>query len=405
MRFGIPALAVSFLALAACGKPGAASDPSSLRGQGGRYVQRNLVSDGFVPAEHVDPNLVNAWGIARGPTTPWWVANNETATSTLYDGEGVARTLVVSVMGAGGQPAAPTGMVFNETTAFPVSAGGASAPARFLFASEDGTLSGWNPGVPPPATSTTSVVAVDNSASGAIYKGLAIASTPAGPRLYAANFHAGTVEVYDGDFAPVPGGFVDPGIPAGFAPFGIQAIGDRIYVAYAKQDDAKEDEVAGRGLGFVSAFGQDGTFLRRVASGGKLDAPWGLALAPAGFGRFSGRLLVGNFGDGHIVGFRLDRDLEDSHMDGDGGERHGERGAAHWWTMLRKDAGDDADDDDDDGAYLTGMNGRITIDGLWGLGFGNDSAAGPATTLFFAAGPDDEQHGLFGRIDFLAAPH
>ena len=387
MRLEASVFAIPFLALAACGMNGQANDPSALRGQGGTYAQRNLVSDGFVPAERVDPNLVNGWGITRGPTTPWWVSNNGTGTSTLYDGEGVPRTLVVSVIGAGGQAAAPTGVVFNGTTAFAVSAGGASAPARFLFASEDGTLSGWNPGVPPPATSTVTEVVVDNSGSGAVYKGLALAETPAGPRLYAANFHAGTVEVYDGAFAPVPGGFVDPGIPAGFAPFGIQAVGDRIYVTYAKQDEAGQDEVAGRGLGYVSAFGLDGSFVGRVASQGKLDAPWGLALAPAaGFGRLSGRLLVGNFGDGHIVAYRVDG--EDDDMD------HGDEGDM-----------DGDDGDEDGGTYLSGPGGRIAIDGLWGIGFGNDSAAGPATALFFAAGPDDERHGLFGRIDFAPAPH
>lgn len=389
MKLGASAAAVPFLLLTACGPMGQASDSSALRGSGGTYAQRNLVSDGFVPAEHTDANLVNGWGITRGPTTPWWVSNNGTGTSTLYDGEGVARTLVVSVIGAGGQPAAPTGTVFNGTTSFVVSSGGASAAARFLFASEDGTLSGWNPGVPPPPTSTKTVVAVDNSGAGAIYKGLAIAVSSAGPRLYATNFHAGTVEVYDGAFAPVssPGAFVDPRLPAGFAPFGIQAIGDSIYVAYAKQDDAKEDEVAGRGLGFVSAFDLDGRFLRRVASRGKLNAPWGLAMAPAaGFGRFSGRLLVGNFGDGSIVGFRLD---EDEPGDDDGG---------------MDDGGDMEGGEGDGGAYLTGKGGPITIDGLWGIGFGNDSAAGPSTTLFFAAGPDDEHHGLFGRIDFAPPP-
>ena len=378
MRPGTSAFAVPFLVLAACMRPGQASDPSALRSQGGTYVQRNLVSDGFVPAERIDSNLVNGWGITHGPATPWWVSDNGTGVATLYDGDGVPRPLVVSVTGAGGQPAAPTGVVFNDTTAFSISAGGASAAARFLFASEDGTLSGWNPGVPPPATSTKTVIAVDNSASGAVYKALAVASTMAGPRLYAANFHAGTVEVYDGSFAavPAPGAFVDPGIPAGFAPFGLRVIGDRVYVTFAKQDDAKHDEVDGPGLGYVSAFGLDGTFVGRVASQGKLNAPWGLALAPSGFGRLSGRLLVGNFGDGHIVGYALDDD-------GQG-----------------PDDGDD-DADEDGGMYLTGTGGRITVDGLWGIGFGNDAAAGPSTTLFFAAGPSDEQHGLFGRIDFV----
>ncbi len=381
MRPATSAFAVPFLVLAACGQSGRTSDPSALRLQGGTYVQRNLVSDGFVPAERIDPNLVNGWGVAHGPASPWWVSDNGTGVATLYDGDGAPRPLVVSVTGAGGQPAAPTGVVFNDTTAFSISSGGASAAARFLFASEDGTLSGWNPGVPPPATSTKTVVAVDNSASGAVYKALAVASTTAGPRLYAANFHAGTVEVYDGSFAavPAPGAFVDPGIPAGFAPFGLRVIGDQVYVTFAKQDDAKHDEVDGPGLGYVSAFGLDGTFVRRVASQGKLNAPWGLALAPSGFGRLSGRLLVGNFGDGHIVGYLLDDDGQGTDDDGDG------------------------DGDEDGGAYLTGTGGRITIDGLWGIDFGNDAAAGPSTTLFFAAGPGDEQHGLFGRIDFVPA--
>ena len=370
MRAITSVFAVPFLALAACGQAGQASDPSGLQGQGGTYMQRNLVSDGFVPAERVDANLVNPWGITHGPTTPWWVSNNGTGTATLYDGGGVPRSLVVSVTGAGGQPAANSGVVFNPTTAFAVSAGGASGPARFLFASEDGTLSGWNPGVPS-ANSTHTVVAVDKSASGAVYKAIGLAVTPAGPRLYAANFNAGAVEVYDGAFTPVmsPGAFVDPGIPAGFAPFGLQVIGDRVFVTYAKQDAAKHDDVAGHGLGFVSAFGLDGALMGRVASQGKLNSPWGLALAPAGFGRFSGQLLVGNFGDGHIVGYPLE-----------GG------------------------DDEDGGSYLAGPGGRITIDGLWGIAFGNDAAAGPSTTLFFAAGTDGEQHGLFGRIDFTAAP-
>jgi uncharacterized protein (TIGR03118 family) len=357
------------------------------------YVQRNLVSDGFVAADHTDPNLVNAWGIAHLATSPWWVSDNGTGVATLYDADGVAQPpaapLVVSVTGAGGNEAAPTGVVANGGTGFVVSSGGASGPARFIFASEDGTISGWNPGVPPPippaTTSTTTVVVVDNSSpdplGGAVYKGITIASTAAGERLYASDFRGAKVDVFDASFEPVssPGAFVDPGIPDGFAPFGIQAASGMILVTYAKQDAEKSDDVAGAGLGFVSAFTPDGAFLRRVASRGKLNAPWGLAVAPdTGFGRASGRLLVGNFGDGRIIAYRLTGKARPDREE----DKHGEDGRGR-------------------GKYLAGPNGPITIDGLWGIGFGNGATAGPVNTLFFAAGPGDEEHGLFGRIDFV----
>jgi uncharacterized protein (TIGR03118 family) len=363
----IAAIAVSACALAAA-VGASASEP-----QGGLYVQRNLVSNGAVAAEHVDANLVNSWGITHRGTSPWWVADNGTGVSTLYDGEGVAQPLVVSVTGAGGEAAAPTGIVSNTGSSFVVSSGGAQGPAFFIFASEDGTISGWNANVPPPVPpatrSTTTVVMVDESGDDAVFKGLAIASTSSGDRLYATDFRNARVEVFDGSFAPVStsGGFVDPSIPAGYAPFGIRAINGTIYVTYALRDEEGEDDVPGKHHGFVNAFTPDGVLLRRVASEGKLDSPWGLALAPEdGFGRFGGKLLVGNFGDGHIIGYSV------------GGASQG-----------------------DGGAYLTGKGGRITIDGLWGIDFGNDAAAGPSNTLFFAAGPNDEEDGLFGRIDFV----
>ena len=346
----------------------AASDP-----QGGLYVQRNLVSNGAVAAEHVDANLLNAWGITHRGTSPWWVSDNGAGVSTLYDGEGVAQSLVVSVTGADGA-AAPTGVVGNTGSAFVVASGGAQGPAFFIFASEDGTISGWNPNVPPPippaTRSTTTVVAVDASPDDAVFKGITIASTASGDRLYATDFHNARVDVFDGSFAPVStsGGFLDPNLPAGYAPFGIRAIGGTIYVTYALKEAGGDDDVSGKHHGFVNAFTPDGVLLRRVASGGKLDSPWGLAMAPeVGFGRFGGKLLVGNFGDGHIVGYTVGEEVPS----GDGG------------------------------AYLTGKGGRITIDGLWGIDFGNGAAAGPTDTLFFAAGPNDEEDGLFGRIDFV----
>lgn len=339
-----PAAALAF-AVALLGSASAASAQF--------YEQHNLVSDGSVPAALVDPDLENAWGLAAGPTTPWWVADNGTDLATLYNvNTGDKLALKVQV------PGAPTGTVFNATGGFAIS----GTAARFIFSGEDGTIRAWVN-----ALGSTSVVMVDNSALGAIYKGLAIASTPDGPRLYATNFHEGAVDVFDGDWSPVPGGFVDPSVPAGYAPFGIQAVNDTIYVTYALQDEDKEDEVAGPGLGFVDAYDTQGNFVRRVASGGVLNAPWGIALAPAGFGKFSGDLLIGNFGDGKIHAFSPEK------LEGTGEfQLHGP---------------------------LHGVNGApLVIDGLWALEFGNGAAAGPTTTLFFTAGPEDESGGLFGSL-------
>lgn len=335
---------------------------------GNSYLVKFLVSDGSIQAAHTDALLINAWGITAGPTTPWWVADNGTDKSTLYTAAGVASSLIVNVSGA------PTGTVFNGGTGFAVTDGTASGPSRFLFATEDGTIRGWNPGVPPPPPSTQSFVVVPNSsapAHGAIYKGLAVAQTESGDFLYAADFHNNHVDVFDSTFHPVTkaGAFVDPHLPAGYAPFGIQNINNRILVSYAKQDQDAEDEIAGEGFGFISAFDTDGTFLVRVASGGALNAPWGMAMAPAaGFGRFSGKLLVGNFGDGRINVFDPQ-------------------------TLEPK-------------GHLKNTQGKaVVIDGLWGIGFGNNAPAGPSNVLYFAAGPADETHGLFGSIEAAPPEH
>ena len=328
------------------------------------YEQHNLVSDGAVPADLVDAALVNAWGLVASATSPWWVADNGTDSSTLYNGStGAKLSLRVSV------PSAPTGVVFNGGTGFVVTSGSTSGAARFIFATEEGTILGWSPSVAP----TQAVVAVDNSAGGAVYKGLAIASTAAGDRLYATNFHAGTVDVFDAAFHPVLGGFTDAALPAGYAPFGIRHLGSTIYVTYALQDADKHDDVAGVGHGFVNAFDTEGNLLRRVASTGRLNSPWGLAVAPADFGTFSGDLLVGNFGDGHINAF------DPGHFRGDGELRP--RGQLH--------AADGP---------------PITIDGLWAIAFGNGAAAGPTNALFFTAGPFGEAHGLFGKLVVTTAP-
>jgi uncharacterized protein (TIGR03118 family) len=337
----------------------AAATPAT--GAANGYRVNKLVSDQPGKAAQVDPNLVNAWGLVAGPSTPWWVADNETNVSTLYDGTGAIVPLVVRVGGA------PTGTVFNGGPEFVVSKGEDSGPSLFLFATEAGTIRGWNPEVPKPSPSTKAFTVVPASSRGPIYKGLAIASTAGGDRLYAADFHNATIDVFDGDFHRVarPGAFADPNLPDGFAPFGIQTIGKTIFVGYAKQDAAAEDEVAGRGLGYVDAFSRRGRLLARVASGGKLNAPWGLALAPADFGRFGGDLLVGNFGDGRINAY--------APMAGGSYEHDG---------VLRRPSGV-----------------PVSIDGLWALQFGNGGAAGPTNSLFFTAGPDDETHGLFGSIE------
>jgi uncharacterized protein (TIGR03118 family) len=360
---------------------GASADVNALgSGAHGAYVERDLVSDGKVPAEHTDTNLQNAWGLAALPTTPWWVADNGTGVSTLYDAEGIAQPttpgpLVVSLPGA----SAPTGLVANPGDDFVITLQGATGPARFLFSSEDGVIDAWMRTDP---ISTEAVKEIDATPQAAVFKGLAIFTSPFGSRLYATDFHNGLVRVYDGGFNEItePGAFTDSKIPAGFAPFGIRVIHGIVLVTYAMQDSDKHDDVAGPGLGFVDAYSLGGKLLARVASRGKLNSPWGLALAPGGFGPNSRRLLVGNFGDGHIVSFGLHRE--------DGRER-----------------GEQEDDLDDDGAFLQGPGGPITIDGLWSLSFGNGSVAGPTNTLFFTAGPNEEADGLFGRIDFSPATH
>jgi uncharacterized protein (TIGR03118 family) len=337
-------IAAALVAVAAAAL--AAATPAAERNA---YVQHNLVSDGSAPADHTDSHLVNAWGLTSLPGSPWWVADNQTNVSTLYGADGTPRSLVVSV------PNNPTGAVSNTGSSFVVGSG----PALFLFATEEGKLLGWNMSL-----GTTAQVVADKTGEGAVFKGLAIA----GDRLYATDFHNGKVDVFDGSFGDVntPGAFVDPSIPAGYAPFGIQNIDGNIFVTYAKQDADAHDDVAGQGHGFVDEYNADGALIGRVATHGQLNSPWGLALAPASFGRFGGDLLVGNFGDGQITAF----------------ERQS-NGMFEPRGQLRSATG-----------------GILTIDGLWALQFGKGALAnnGPTDTLFFTAGPDDESHGLFGTI-------
>ena len=338
------------------------------------YAQHNLVSDGFVPADHINSDVVNAWGLVAGPTTPWWIVDNETGKSTVYNVATGAFPLTVTVPGVGGEQGNPTGIVFNGGSGFVINNGGGTSAARFIFDSEDGTISAFR-GVPV----VTVVPNAQAPAHGAIYKGLAIDSDTNGQFLYATDFHNGAVDIFDASFhaVTIPGAFTDPNLPAGFAPFGIQNINGTIYVAYALQDEDKEDEVAGPGLGFVDAFDTSGMFIRRVASMGELNAPWGLALAPADFGRFSGDLLVGNFGDGRIHAFDPATLTPDGEFEAVG--------------LLHSAAGK-----------------PIQIDGLWALQFGHgtsaSSANGLTNTLFFTAGPAEEEHGLFGSIVNVQPP-
>ena len=328
---------------------------------GDEYRLKNLVSDVPGRATHTDPNLVNAWGLVAGPSTPWWVSDNGTDVSTIYGRHGEIMPLVVQVAGA------PTGIVFNGGSNFVISDGTNSGPAIFIFATEAGTIRGWNPSVPPPPPSTQTFVGADRSGVGALYKGLATATTKKGDFLYATDFHNSRVDMFDGKFKLVTPkhAFVDPRIPGGYAPFGIQNIHGAIVVTYAKQDADKKDDVPGPGRGFVDAFSTTGRFLGRIASRGHLNAPWGLAVAPDSFGRFGGDLLIGNFGDGRINAYG----------------RHHDEGFGFEGTLMSR-------------------NERpIVIDGLWALEFGNGGPSGPTGTLFFTAGPDGEAHGLFGKIE------
>jgi uncharacterized protein (TIGR03118 family) len=322
------------------------------------FQQVNLVADTAAiggAGATVDPDLQNPWGISFAPGSPFWISDNHSGKSTLYDGVGVKQGLVVAIPGPGNTGVgSPTGTVFNSTSDFTLPGGAAS---HFLFATEDGTLYGWGGG-------TTAVQVADNSSStGAVYKALALDSTSAGNFLYATDFHNARVDVFNGTFAMQPASafpFADPNIPAGFAPFGIHNIGGNLFVTYAKQDAAGHDDVKGAGNGFVDEFNSSGVFMHRVASNGQLNSPWGVTLAPATFGPFGGDLLVGNFGDGRITAFPVS-----------GGSAAGQ---------LR-----------------TANGATIAIDGLWEIVFGAAKNADPAA-LYFTAGPNGENDGLFGKL-------
>jgi uncharacterized protein (TIGR03118 family) len=362
----------SFLILGFCAVAAAAHDDDD-RDDGFRlqaYSNHVLVSDGNVAADFTDPNLVNGWGVAFNPTGPAWVADNGKGKSTLYDGTGKAVPLVVTIPGVGGADAAPTGIVFAGGTDFVVSmmttSGTLTGPARFIFATEGGTIAGWAPNV-----NVTTAITVPTPAHNASYKGLALSGNGMTHLLYAADFHNNRVDVFDGNFKPVVkrGAFFDPMLPKGYAPFGIQAITGDIYVSYAKQDPAGGgDEVKGPGFGFVDVYSPDGVLVGRFASRGVLNAPWGMALAPNSFGDFGGAILVGNFGDGTINAF--------------------DPRTGHFLGTLRDES-----------------QRRIRVDGLWGIAFGNGVLAQKTNALYYAAGPNDEANGAYGVIEPVTRHH
>ena len=335
--------------------------------QAQQYQQTNLVSDQSGIAAATDANLVNPWGMSRSSASPWWISDNGTGLSTLYTGTGTAASLVVTI--PTGDPnvsstGTPTGTVHNSSTGFALPNG---KPAVFLFVTEDGTISGWNGG-----TSATIMV---NTKSASVFKGAALASVGLPPFgnstfLYVADFRKGRIQVFDSSFNHVHAIehlFRDWNLPSGYAPFNIQNIGGELYVTFAKQDSARHDEVDGAGMGFVDVFSPLGFLVRRMDHGPWLNGPWALAMAPGDFGIYSHDLLVGQFGSGNVAVY-------------------------------------DPVSGDFKGLLQDSTNNPIAISGLWGLSFGSGGTSGSATTLYFTAGLDDENHGLFGTITPIQNP-
>jgi uncharacterized protein (TIGR03118 family) len=360
------------------------ADDDGFFGRQNAYVVNPLVSDQTGQAPIIDPNLKNSWGVAFTPgNSPFWIADNATGLATLYDGDGTIAPpppngpLVVTIpcpspAGQGSAcpaNASPTGVVWNPTTSgFNVPGTTPATPSHFIFDSEDGTISAW-------ASGNTATIAVNNSTipnatNGAVYKGLVTGvnvNNNGTVFLYATNFRAGTIDAFDTNFnqvtpgtaGKIDGTFTDPRIPAGFAPFGIQNINGDLFVTYAKQNAQKHDDVAGAGNGFVDVFDTNGNLLRRFASRGPLNSPWGVARASFAFGKFSGDILIGDFGDGRINVYDSDR---------------------NFLGQLRDTNGE-----------------PISIDGLWTLTLGG-GAKSSSDTLYFTAGPNGETDGLFGTI-------
>jgi uncharacterized protein (TIGR03118 family) len=329
------------------------------------FDQTNLVSDQFGVAQIQDKNLINPWGIALNPAGgAFWLADNDAGVATLFSGDLNNSSLAKQSLVVNIPNGEPTGVVANTTNDFVIKDNaGHSGVAKFIFASEGGNISGWNPAVPPPAPSTNAQPAVH--VDGAFFTGLAIANAGGKHFLYAADFAGGKIDVFNSQFRHDSLGhtFTDPNMPSGFAPHNIENFGGRLFVAYAQQDPAHPGhEAFGAGAGFIDEYSSSGRLIQRISSGGALNAPWGMAMAPKGFGQFGGDLLVGNLGDGHITALDPNRNFAQ--------------------VGQLKNA---------DGSV-------IAIDGLWSLQFGNGVSSGDSNALYFTAGPDRYQHGLFGSL-------
>jgi uncharacterized protein (TIGR03118 family) len=350
-RAGLVGMAVAVSTVVVMAAPLAANAQGKGQPKTPGYTRTDLVSDQPGGTVLPDSNLVNAWGMARGPNGPVWVSNNGTNTATVYRGAvggAPVQKVPLDVTIPGG---APTGQVFNDTNGF--TAPGAPGPAQFIFASEDGDITAWAGG---------NAALLARHVDGASYKGLALDHSPFGPLLLAANFAAAKVDVFDSTFTPLPVDllFRDPDLPKGYAPFNIAELAGQILVTYALVNPATGDDVAGQGHGFVDVFTTYGALVRRLVTRSPLDSPWGMAIAPANFGQFSGDLLVGNFGNGRINAF--------------------DPQTGRFLGALTDDQGD-----------------PIVIDGLWGLLVG-DAAAGGPDAVWFSSGPDHESHGLVGLL-------
>src|ERR1700733_13126420 len=373
--------AAGALTLVACGGGGSGGSTAAnqMAGQTSTgFADTAMVSDklGVVATTtKIDANLSNPWGVAIAPGLPFWVADNNSNLSTLYSGTGAIQTDSITgnnevgitiPASAAGVPANPTGQVYNGGGGFLIPTSAGQESSLFIFDGEGGTIAAWASG-----RGATAVTAYDdgvaNGANHAVYKGLALGTVNGASFLYATDLHNNKVDVFDTNFtkpAAMQGKFVDPTMPAGFVPFGIVAVNGQLYVSFTKQDAAKHDETTGAGLGYVDVFDLSGNFVSRFASAGALNAPWGMAVAPSGFGSLAGDLLIGNFGDGKINVF------------------------APNGTALATSMGP-----------LTGTNGgTITIPGLWALVFGNGDSDKPVTTLFYTAGFADQTDGVFGSI-------
>jgi len=324
----------------------------------GSYTQTNLTSDGTIQANNIDPNLKNPWGIAYSPTGPFWVSDNATGLATVYNSSGQPQALVVTVPPATGSGlGSPTGQVYNATSGFVVTEGTNSGPASFLFDTEDGTISGWNFNV----DSANAIIAVNYSSANAVFKGLALYTDSKGATyLLAADLWTGVVDVFDSGFNLVRS-FRDTKLESVYAPHNVAVLNGKIYVAYAWVNAARNDVIPHAHWGVVEEVNIMGK-VEAQAAGGPLNAPWGLAVAPAGFGKFAGDILVGNFGDGRITAFTAKLKMK--------------------------------------GQLDSAPKTPLSIPGLWGLTVGNGGSGGSTSDIYFTAGPNNQTDGLFGSLAY-----